>query len=117
MGALENFVDERRGALEMPDVVCRVGEQTSRAGRGAVACQNGDPVLCRDRHNRWRLRQEVWLNNERLVATRSHGRERVFELAWTIDHQWVEPESHADRAALEVLHERRRERIGLDGEN
>src|SRR5262245_47060181 len=101
----------------MPDVVCRVRDQTSRAGRGAVARQNGDPVLCRERHDRWRLRQEVWLNDDRLVAIRTHGPERVFEFAWTIDHQRVKPEPCAVRAALEVLHEWRRERIGLDGEN
>jgi hypothetical protein len=39
----------------------------------------------RQRHDRWRLWQKVRLDDDRLDAARTHGRERVFEIR--LDHR------------------------------
>jgi hypothetical protein len=76
----------------MRGVVCRVGDQTSGPGSVTVARQNGETVLCREPHDRRRLRKEVRLDYHGLVATCIHGCKRIFEHARTANHQRMELE-------------------------
>jgi uncharacterized protein YifE (UPF0438 family) len=55
-----------------------------------VARQNGEAVLRRERHDRCRLREKVWLDYHRLIASRTHGRKRFFKLARTVNHHRME---------------------------